>query len=149
MLNIIDEYTRECLAIRVGRKFTANEVIDTLVDVFIRCGTPQFIRSDNGPEFIAEILREWLQDIGVQTAFIEPGSSREDGYIESFNGKPRDELLNGEIFDTVTEARVVTERWRNHYNRFRPHSALDIAHQHPKHLILFRSPMLDDELLLT
>ena len=131
MLNIIDEYTRECLAIRVDRKITANDVIDTLADVFISRGTPQFIRgtpqfirSDNGPEFVAQLIRQWLQDLGVQTAFIEPGSPWENGYIESFNGKFRDELLNGEIFDTVIEARVITEQWRNHYNRIRSHSAL-------------------------
>jgi putative transposase len=124
MLNIIDEYTRECLAIRVGRKITANEVIDTLADLFITRGLPQFIRSDNGPEFVADILRQWLKDLGVQTAFIEPGSPWENGYIESFNGKLRDELLNGEIFDTIIEAKVITEQWRNHYNKIRPHSAL-------------------------
>lgn len=124
MLNIIDEYTRECLAIRVDRKITASEVIDTLADIFIRRGTPQFIRSDNGPEFVAQLIRQWLKDLDVQTAFIEPGSPWENGYIESFNGKFRDELLNREIFDTVFEARVITERWRNHYNRIRPHSSL-------------------------
>ncbi len=124
MLNIIDEYTRECIAIRVARKITANDVIDTLADVFIQRGLPEFIRSDNGPEFVSEIIRQWLQDLGVKTAFIEPGSPWENGYIESFNGKFRDELLNGEIFDTVMEARVVTEQWRTHYNSIRPHSAL-------------------------
>jgi putative transposase len=124
MLNIIDEYTRECLAIRVDRKITANEVIDTLADVFIKRGTPQFIRSDNGPEFVAKLIRQWLKDLSVQTAFIEPGSPWENGYIESFNGKLRDELLNGELFDTIIEARVITEQWRTYYNRFRPHSAL-------------------------
>jgi putative transposase len=124
MLNIIDEYTRECLAIRIGRKMTANDVIDTLADVFIRRGTPQFIRSDNGPEFVARLVREALQHLGVQTAYIEPGSPWENGYIESFNGKLRDELLNGEVFDTLTEAKVITEQWRNHYNTLRPHSAL-------------------------
>jgi putative transposase len=124
MLNVIDEYTRECLAIRVDRKITANGVIDTLADVFIKRGTPQFIRSDNGPEFVAQLVRDALHHMGVQTAFIEPGSPWENGYIESFNGKLRDELLNGEIFDTVAEARVITEQWRNHYNTIRPHSAL-------------------------
>lgn len=124
MLNIIDEYSRECLAIRVARTMKANDVIDTLAGVFIDRGTPQFIRSDNGPEFVAEIVRQWLKDLGVQTAFIEPGSPWENGYIESFNGKFRDELLNGEVFDTVIEARVITEQWRNHYNKIRPHSAL-------------------------
>jgi transposase InsO family protein len=124
MLNIIDEYTRECLAIRVERKLTANDVIDTLADVFIDRGTPKFLRSDNGPEFVAHLVREALQHVGVQTAFIEPGSPWENGYIESFNGKLRDELLNGEVFDTISEARVVTEQWRTHYNRIRPHSSL-------------------------
>jgi len=124
MLNIIDEYTRECLAIRIGRKMTANDVIDTLADVFIKRGTPQFIRSDNGPEFVARLVREALEHLGVQTAYIEPGSPWENGYIESFNGKLRDELLNGEVFDTLVEAKVITEQWRKHYNTLRPHSAL-------------------------
>jgi putative transposase len=124
MLNVIDEYTRECLAIRVDRKITANDVIDTLADIFIERGTPRFIRSDNGPEFVAQLLRDALQHLGVQTAFIEPGSPWENGYIESFNGKLRDELLNGEVFDTIFEARVITEQWRYHYNTIRPHSAL-------------------------
>jgi len=85
MLNIIDEHTKECLAIKVGRKITASDVIDTLDDLFIQRGSPKFIRSDNGPEFVAELLRQWLKDLGVQTAYIEPGSPRENGYIESFN----------------------------------------------------------------
>jgi putative transposase len=124
LLNIIDEYTRECLAIRIDRKMTASSVIDTLADIFIERGTPEFIRSDNGSEFIAELIRHWLKDLNVQTAFIEPGSPWENGYIESFNGKLRNELLNGEIFDTIIEARVIIERWRNHYNKIRPHSSL-------------------------
>ena len=124
MLNIIDEYTRECLAIRVRRTIKANDVIDTLSDLFITRGTPRFIRSDNGPEFVAELLRTWLFNLGVTTAFIEPGSPWENGYIESFNGKFRDELLNREIFDTVLEAKVVTEEWRKQYNSVRPHSSL-------------------------
>lgn len=124
MLNIIDEYTRECLAIRVRRTIKANDVIDTLSDLFITRGTPRFIRSDNGPEFVAELLRTWLFNLGVTTAFIEPGSPWENGYIESFNGKFRDELLNREIFDTVLEAKVVTEEWRKQYNTVRPHSSL-------------------------
>ena len=124
MLNIIDEYTRECLAIRVRRTIKANDVIDTLSDLFITRGTPRFIRSDNGPEFVAELLRSWLFNLGVTTAFIEPGSPWENGYIESFNGKFRDELLNREIFDTVLEAKVVTEEWRKQYNTVRPHSSL-------------------------
>ena len=124
MLNIIDEYTRECLAIRVRRTIKANDVIDTLSDLFITRGTPRFIRSDNGPEFVAELLRTWLFNLGVTTAFIEPGSPWENGYIESFNGKFRDELLNREIFDTVLEAKVVTEEWRKKYTTVRPHSSL-------------------------
>ena len=124
MLNIIDEYTRECLAIRVRRTIKANDVIDTLSDLFITRGTPRFIRSDNGPEFVAELLRTWLFNLGVTTAFIEPGSPWENGYIESFNGKFRDELLNREIFDTLLEAKVVTEEWRKQYNTVRPHSSL-------------------------
>jgi len=124
MLNIIDEYTRECLAIRVKRTIRANDVIDTLSDIFIIRGIPQFIRSDSGPEFVAELLRTWLHNLGVTTAFIEPGSPWKNGYIESFNGKFRDELLNREVFDTVMEARVVTNSWRVQYNTVRPHSSL-------------------------
>jgi len=124
VLNIIDEYTKENLASRVERKIKADDVIDTLTNIFITHGTPQFIRSDNGPEFVAEILQDWLHDLGVKTAFIEPGSPWENGYIESFNGKLRDELLNQEVFDTLMEARVVIEKWRIHYNTVRPHSSL-------------------------
>lgn len=124
MLNIIDEFTRECLTIRVERKITAHDVIEALTELFITRGLPEYIRSDNGPEFVADILREWLHNLKVNTLFIEPGSPWENGYIESFNGKLRDELLNGEIFDTITEARVITERWRKLYNTFRPHSSL-------------------------
>ncbi len=124
MLNVIDEYTRECLAIRIDRKFTSNDVVEALTELFVTRGTPAHIRSDNGPEFIAEAVRTWLQRLGVDPLFIEPGSPWENGYIESFNGKLRDELLNGEIFDTITEAKVVTERWRNYYNKIRPHSSL-------------------------
>lgn len=124
MLNIIDEYTRECLVIKIDRKITAHDVIDALTNLFVTRGLPKYIRSDNGPEFIANMLREWLQRLNVETLFIEPGSPWENGYIESFNGKLRDELLNGEIFDTLTEARVVTERWRKFYNTIRLHSSL-------------------------
>jgi putative transposase len=124
MLNIIDEFTRECLAIRVDRHIEAVDVIETLKDLFINRGLPEYIRSDNGPEFIAEIIRDWLKDLNVTPTYIEPGSPWENGYIESFNGKFRNELLNGEIFDTITEARVLTERWRKHYNTKRPHSSL-------------------------
>lgn len=108
----------------VARKITAYNVLEHLADLFIMYGTPEYIRSDNGPEFIAEVLRDWLQRLGVDTLFIEPGSPWENGYIESFNGKLRYELLNGEIFDTLTEARIIIERWRRQYNTIRPHSSL-------------------------
>jgi putative transposase len=138
MLNIIDENTKECLAIKVGRKITASDVIDTLADLFIQRGSPKFIRSDNGPEFVAELLRRWLKDLGVQTAYIEPGSPWENGYIESFNGKFRDELLNGEIFDTITEAQVITEQWRMYYNTIRPHSSLKYRPPAPETFIPYQ-----------
>ena len=116
MLNVIDEFTRECLAIRVSRKLKAVDVIDVLSDLFILRGIPGHIRSDNGPEFIAKALREWIAAVGARTAYIEPGSPWENGYCESFNSKLRDELLNGEIFYTLKEAQIVIEGWRQHYN---------------------------------
>ena len=124
MLNIIDEYTRECLAIHVGRQIKAPDVLYELSELFVLRGAPDYLRSDNGSEFTAELVRDWLGRLGVKTLFIEPGSPWENGYIESFNGKLRDELLNGEIFDTILEARVITERWRKQYNMIRPHSSL-------------------------
>ncbi len=124
MLNIIDEYTRECLCIKVGRKITAQGVLEELFDLIVEKGLPDHIRSDNGPEFTAKAVREWLSKIGVKTLFIEPGSPWENGYIESFNGKFRDELLNGETFTTLLEARVLIENWRREYNQIRPHSSL-------------------------
>lgn len=124
-LTIIDECSRECLAIRVGRTITASDVIDTLADLFLQYGIPEYIRSDNGPEFIAEILREWLGSLQVKPLFIEPGSPWENGYIESFNGKFRDEFLNGELLDTVLEATVLAEDYRWRYNTQRPHSSLN------------------------
>jgi putative transposase len=124
MLTILDEYTRECLAIKVGRKLTSADVLWQLADLMVERGTPDYIRSDNGPEFTADAIRGWLGRIGVKTLFIEPGSPWENGYIESFNGKLRDELLNGEIFDTLLEAQIVIERWRKEYNTERPHSSL-------------------------
>jgi len=124
MLTIIDEYTRECLAIDVSRKLNALNVIDRLFELFIFKGVPRHIRSDNGPEFISKQLRHWLKVSGVQTLYIEPGSPWENGYIESFNGKLRDELLNCEIFDTLFEAKVLVDRWKREYNTFRPHSSL-------------------------
>jgi putative transposase len=124
MLAIVDEYTRECLAIEVGRRLNSQDVLHRLGDLFVQRGTPAYLRSDNGPELTARALREWLERLGVQTLYIEPGSPWENGYVESFIGKFRDELLNREIFYTLEEARVLVERWRQHYNRIRPHSAL-------------------------
>jgi transposase InsO family protein len=123
-LNIIDEYSRECMAIRVKRKMNSFDVLETLADLFLAHGAPAFIRSDNGPEFIAKQLRAWLYKLDVKTLYIEPGSPWENGYCESFNGKLRDELLNGEIFYTLNEAKVVIENWRRDYNQYRPHSSL-------------------------
>ena len=123
MLTIIDEYTRECLAILVERRLTSVGVIDKLYELFLFRGVPEHIRSDNGPEFTAKAVRKWLNRLGVKTLFIEPGSPWENGYIESFNGKLRDELLNREIFTTLTEAKVLIADWRKEYNQVRPHSA--------------------------
>ena len=125
MLTVIDEYSRECLAIVVERRLQSDDVLSCLTDLFIRHGIPEYIRSDNGSEFTARIVRQWLKRIGVQTLYIEPGSPWENGYNESFNGKLRDELLNGEIFYTLKEAQVLIERWRFEYNTFRPHSSLN------------------------
>jgi transposase InsO family protein len=124
MLTVIDEYTRECLAIRVGRRLTAEDVQECLTELFCSRGMPKHIRSDNGPEFTSYRIRRWLMELGTRTLFIEPGSPWENGYIESFNGKLRDELLNREIFYTLQEAQVLIERWRNQYDRRRPHSSL-------------------------
>ena len=124
LLTMIDEYTRECLAMDVARHLRSEDVLERLADLFVHRGTPEFIRSDNGSEFTAKAVREWLEQVGVKTLYIEPGSPWENGYIESFNGKLRDELLNGEIFDTLLEAQVLIERWRMDYNTKRPHSSL-------------------------
>lgn len=124
ILNIIDEYSRECIASFVQRRINSKDVIMILADLFLKHGCPQYIRSDNGPEFIAIALREWLKKLEVQPLFIEPGSPWENGYCESFNGKMRYELLNGELFYTLFEAKVIIENWRKHYNTKRPHSSL-------------------------
>lgn len=124
MLNIVDEFTRECLAIRVARKLNSTDVIDVLSDLFLLRGVPEHIRSDNGPEFVAEAVQKWIGAVGAKTAYITPGSPWENGYIESFNARLRDELLNGEIFCSLREAQIVTESWRRHYNQERPHSSL-------------------------
>ena len=124
MLTLIDEHTRECLAIDVARSLKSEDVLERLSDLFVRRGVPTYIRSDNGSEFTATKVRQWLERVGVKTLFIEPGSPWENGYIESFNGKLRDELLAREQFDTLLEAKVLIERWRTHYNTVRPHSSL-------------------------
>lgn len=124
LLTVIDEYSRECLAIRVARRITRHDVLYTLSELFLEHGLPEHIRSDNGPEFVALAVRSWLADLGVSTLFIEPASPWENGYIESFNGKLRDELLNGELFFTLREAQILIEQWRRQYNHLRPHSSL-------------------------
>ena len=122
MLNVIDEFTHECLAIRVARKLKAIDVIDVLSDLFILRGIPGHIRSDNGPELAAKAVQEWITAVGAKTAYIAPGSPWENGYVESFNARLRDELLDGEIFYTLREAQIIIESWRRHYN---------CASQHP------------------
>ncbi len=124
LLTVIDEFTRECLAIVVARRLTSTEVLAALAELFVRRAVPAHIRSDNGPEFTARAVRRWLERVGVQTLFIEPGSPWENGYVESFNGKLRDECLNRERFDTLLEAQILIEQWRQEYNHLRPHSAL-------------------------
>jgi len=124
MLTVIDEYSRECLAIEVQRKLNSQDVLDVLRDLFVERGAPEYLRSDNGPEFTANAVREWLSNVAVTTLFIAPGSPWETGYNESFNGKLRDELLNREIFSTLKEAQVLVSQWREEYNRIRPHSSL-------------------------
>ncbi len=124
MLTVIDEYTRECLAIEVDRRLRSDDVLHTLARLFATRGVPRHIRSDNGAEFTAGVVKRWLQRLNVSTLYIEPGSPWENGYCESFNGKLRDELLDGEIFYTLREAQVLIERWRTTYNWIRPHSSL-------------------------
>jgi putative transposase len=124
MLNVIDEFTHECLAIRVSRKLKAVDVIDVLSDLFILRGVPGHVRSDNGPEFVAKAVQEWIAAVGAKAAYIAPGSPWENGFIESFNARLRDELLDGEIFYSLKEAKIVIESWRRHYNTLRPHGSL-------------------------
>src|SRR5262249_8736398 len=130
MLNVLDEFSHECLAIRVARKLKAIDVIDVLSDLFILQGIPAYIRSDNGPEFVAKAVQEWIAAVGAKTAYIERGSPWENGYIESFNARLRDELLDGEIFYTLREAQIVIESWRRHYNTIRPHASRRSAAGH-------------------
>ena len=135
MLNVLDEFTRESLAIRVRRRLSSVDVIDVLIDLFILRGVPGYIRSDNGPEFVAEAVRWWIAAVGACTAFIEPGSPWENGYIESFNARLRDELLNGEIFYSLKEAQILIESWRRHYNAVRPHSSLGYRPPAPETIV--------------
>ena len=135
MLCVIDEYTRECLAIRVERKLNSRDVLDVLGELFVLHGPPEHIRSDNGPEFIAIALRQWLQHLQVKTLYIEPGSPWENGYCESFNSKLRDELLAREIFYTLREAQILIEGWRKYYNTQRPHSSLGYKPPAPKTIL--------------
>ena len=134
-LNIIDEFSKEALMIRVNRKLNSTDVVDALTDLFILRGPPVYIRSDNGPEFVAEKVRKWITTVGAKTAFIEPGSPWENGYCESFNSRFRDELLNGEIFYTLKEAQIIIEKWRVHYNTVRPHSSLGYKPPAPKSIV--------------
>ena len=123
VLTILDEFTKECLALLVGRRITSTDVICQLEELFIERGTPEYIRSDNGPEFTAQAVRNWLDRLDVQTLFITPGSPWENGYVESFNNRLK-QFLKGDIFDTMLEAKILIERWRQHYNTVRPHSSL-------------------------
>jgi transposase InsO family protein len=130
---LIDEFSRKCLAIRVARRLTAIGVIETLADAMLLEGIPTFIRSDNGPEMVVKVLRQWLSGLGTKSLYIEPGSPWENGFCESFNGKLKDELLDDEISYSLKEAKVVVANWRIHYNTPRPHSALGYrlrAHHH-------------------
>ena len=144
-LNILDEYTRECLAIRVDRKLNSENVIDVLTDLFIIRGFPEYIRSDNGPEFVAKSVRNWISAVGAKTAYIESGSPRENGFCESFNARLRDEFLNGEIFYTLMEAKILIEQWRVHYNTLRPHSSLNWEPPAPESLLQV-DPIIYDKL---
>jgi len=136
ILALLDEYTRKCLALRVARRFSRWEVIEVLAEVMLQEGVPEHIRSDHGPEFIAQELRQWLGAVGAKTLYIEPGSPWENGYCESFNGKLRDECLNGEIFYSLKEAQVVIERWWVEYNTRRPHSSLGYRPPAPEAVLL-------------
>jgi len=141
ILTVIDEYTRECLAVKVKRRLNHEDVIACLVQLFSSRGVPVHLRSDNGSEFTAQPVREWLARLGVKTLFIQPGSPWENGYVESFNGRMRDELLDREIFYSVKEAQVLIELWRKEYNHIRPHSALAYRPPAPAAVLLTTSPI--------
>jgi transposase InsO family protein len=123
-LSIVDEYTRECLTLKVDRSITSKDVIDTLAELFAMRGAPQHIRSDNGPEFIAQAIRRWTEQLGIETLYIEPGAPWENGYAESFHSKARDEFLAIALFENLAAARKLTTAWRDDYNHHRPHSSL-------------------------
>ena len=135
MLNILDEFSRECLAIRVKRKLNSIDVIDVLTDLFILRGVPAFIRSDNGPEFVAEVVQKWIKAVGAKSAYIVSGSPWESGHCESFNNRFEDKLINGEIFYSLKEAQIIIEQWRRHYNTNRQHSALGYRRPAPEAII--------------
>ena len=142
-LNIIDEFSRECLAIRVKRKLNSTDVIDALTDLIILRGPPVYVRSDNGAEFVAQAVRNWIAAVGAKTAYIEPRSPWENGYCESFNARFRDELLNREIFYSLREAQIIIEGWRKHYNTKRPHSALGYRPPAPETIMpMDQKPMM-------
>jgi transposase InsO family protein len=136
VLVVLDEWSRECLAIRVARRLRARDALEVFADLMAVHGVPAFLRSDNGPEMVARVLRCWLARVGAGTLYITPGSPWENGYCESFNGKLRDELLNRELFTTLREAQVLVEDWRVHYNRVRPHSALGYRPPAPETVML-------------
>jgi putative transposase len=141
LMTLIDEFTRQCLAIRVARRINGMGVLETMADAMIVHGVPEHIRSDNGPEMTAKTVRSWLAGVGAKTLYIEPGSPWENGYCESFNGKLRDELLNGEIFYSLREAQVIIEQWRKHYNTVRPHSSLGYRPPAPQTVSPFPPPL--------
>jgi putative transposase len=147
MMTLVDEYSREALAIRVERRLASMQVIETLADVMVIKGVPEFIRSDNGPEMTAKEVKGWLQAVGSKTLFIEPGSPWENGYCESFNGKLRDEFLDGEIFYSLKEAQVLTEKWRRTYNQIRPHSSLKYRPPAPLTQITWHSALTQPEII--
>jgi len=142
LMTLIDEFTRECLAIRVARRINSLGVLETMANAMLVRGIPEHIRSDNGPEMTAKVVRSWLANVGSKMLYIEPGSPWENGYCVSFNGKLRDELLNGEIFCSLKEARVLIEKWRQHYNTVRPHSSLGYRPPAPQ-TFMPRTPHLD------
>jgi putative transposase len=138
MLCVVDEFTREALAIKVARRLDSHHVIEVLADLCVTRGVPEHIRSDQGPEFIATTVKDWIAAVGAKTAYIEKSSPWENGYVESFNGKLRDELLNIEIFNSLREAQIMIENWRRHYNTIRPHSAL--GYRPPAPEVTVRTP---------